>query len=698
MGEFVSVDPERVRKLANRLKDLEEALARHGSSIRKKFREWDGDLDVSLIGKQTHAVGDDARDMAKRADVARNLEEHGEDAALCTPGGNLVSIPWDMKDVRAQSAKEAKQEAQTLKTALDDLQQIKLAPPGSGLKLIDPHSKDGSRADIKAIARSLLDHKDDPVYLAAFAEAGGIRQAARLGHVLHQQDGTHGGKVLSDESTKLIGQYARGVNHIFHLPKTGKNALHPDSLKSLTHPPGGDMWSVGTLFKYGPKGDKWDSKVLSLVGGAMLDWRRKQKTMRPSYSSPTPPYSAGGYVGKDDGGWYHALGLDPDYLSNSGDENDKIVAGIRANDPALAVISRLGQNAGASRDLLGDDSVASKRYASDLLDFRWQTPGPELQDDSEGPRSVLTLAATDRSPEHRDQSGRAAANILVAAPKMKDVFDARNDFEKEQYTNYPKGTAVALAGITGTWARDLGGTSTSAGPKANGYSDGHLVINQKTIDKVMQLFVKDNSAAASQFDAALDRQIAAAAADPKHRDADLYRLGNAAGLFTNAKTHVGYSTAMEKDEQAKRNLFWANTVAGLVGGLPGPESEGTETLARGLLWGQMLLGGGRAALTDAFDVGHADRQEAVNKEQARNAHMGFAPSIAEGLIRSGTVEAPQRRDWYDPKTKTVKPSAHNDDSFNSWWLEAFDKKPVKNARESFQNGFTDDPTRSFDGK
>ncbi|WP_432001873.1 hypothetical protein [Streptomyces sioyaensis] len=700
MGEFVSVDPERVRKLANRLKDLEAALARHGPSIRKKFRDWESNIDLSLISKQAHAVGDDGRDMSKRADLARNLEEHGDDIVLCTPDGSLVSIPWDIKDVKKQSAKEAKQEAQTLKASLDDLQEIKLTPPGSRFKLIDPHAKDKARADIKAIAQSLLDHKDDPAYLAAFADAGGVGEAARLSRVLHQQDGTHDGKVLSDESTKLIGQYARGINHIFHLPKAGKNSLNPDGLKSLTHPPGGDMWSVGMLFKYGPSGDTWKPEVLSEVSGAMLDWRRKQKAMRFRYSSPTPPYSQGGYVGDPDDCWYDSLDLD---LSGDSDSDAKAVAGIRANDPALAVISRLGQNAEASRGLLGANSAASKRYASDLLDFKWQTPGSKPQDDSDGPRRVLTLAATDRSPEHRDQSGQAAANILAAATKMKDAFDGRNGFEKEEYTNYPKGTAIALAGITGTWADDLGGTGMTATDGLPIYAEHSLVAKGSDTIKIMQLFAKDNPGAAVMFDATLHQQVSDAVSD-EHPANQLTKLGSAAGLFTKAKVGIKYKKAQQIDEDHQLNLDILNTAGAVFGFLPGPKGADGETLRgamraaeKGLEYSQNMVLLGRTIVAphqDPFSVDNADKQETLNEDEAREQYKTFSPSIAQGLIRSGKVPAPEGKTWYDPESKTIAVNPKNHSEFDGW----FNNVTARQSHlASFRDGF-DSSEGALDGK
>ncbi|WP_406137393.1 hypothetical protein [Streptomyces sp. NBC_01089] len=682
MNDYVGVDPARIRKLADRLKDLESALSKHGATIRKNFKEWDGSLDLSLIAQQLHAVGDDGRDMSKRADLARNLEEHGG-IGMCTPDGNVLDIPWDMAGVRKESAKEAKEEAQTLKKALDD------------------PKADGSRDDIKAIAQSLADHQDDPAYLTAFAAAGGIADAARVGSAFHQEDGTHGGKVLSDDSTKVIGQYATGINRIFALQKSGKIPPNPDYAKALSDPPGGDMWSVGMLFKYGPKGDQWDPKVLSQVGGAMLDWRDKQKAMRPGYASASPPYSAGGYVGKDDGGWYHSIGLDPDYLSKGADDNNQIVDGIRANDPVLAVISRIGESPDASRDLLGHDNDASKRYAKDLVDFKWQTPGDPPRDDSDGPRRVLTLASTDRSPAHMDQSGWAAANVFAAAKDQKDIFDGRNGFEKDEYAAYPKGTAVALAGITATWADQIGGSGLQ-NDQALGYDAVHhvQVANKKDMVKVMQLFAKGNPGAAAMFDVTLHQQVAAAISG-EHPDDTLTALGNTAGMFTNAKVGIKYTEAQQVDEKHKFNLAVLNTAGTLFGFIPGPkEAVGVAKVAeKGLKYSQNLALVGRtivAPQTDPFSLDNADKQEALGKEEAEQQYDSFAPSIAEGLIRAGKLPVPTEGDssWYDAQTGTVSPAAMNQKEFQGWWTRQVRGHPYLH---SFEVGF-DHSEKSPDGK
>ncbi|MFE9410109.1 hypothetical protein ACFYN0_15120 [Streptomyces sp. NPDC006704] len=688
MGDYVGVDPVRVRKLADRLQDLEGALAKHGALIRKNFTSWESGLDLSLLSQQTQAVGDDARSMSKRADLARSLLLEGDASGLCTPDGNIINIPWDMTDVNAQSAKEAKQEAATLKKALDN-------------------PKDASsREDIEAIARSLADHQDDPTYLAAFANAGGIVDAARVPRALHEEDGTHGGDVLSKDSQNVVAQYATGINRIFTLQTAGKIPPNPEYAKALTNPPGDDMWSVGMLFKYGPKGDAWDTEVLTKVGGAMLDWRKAHQ-MRPTYFQGKVTmggYLSGGFVDPKDC-WYDSLGLAHSSHSESIYDAQDRVAAIEANDPTLAVINRLGENADASRHLLGNND-SGKRYAEQLVDFRWQTPGVMATDDSDGVRQVLTLAATDRTPEHIDESGMAAANVIAAAAKQKDLFDARSGSDKEEYPNFPNGTAVALAGITATWADDLGGTGMSTEGGTAGYSTRYhsLIGNNADTVKVMRLFAKDNPGAAAMFDVALHEKVSEAAAskDPKKA---LTAIGNTAGMLTKAKVKESYTEAQQIDEEHKTNKIILDTAGTLFGFLPAPNlgeaaSKISQKIAeKSLKYSQNLAVIGRtivAPQTDPFSTDNAAKQEALDVDSAKDQKVAFTSSIAQGLIRSGAVPPPTGASWYDPQTGTVAANAIKDTDFQGWW-NRLPSSAGNDYQGAFYGGF-DHAEVSPDGK
>ncbi|MFI0939315.1 hypothetical protein [Streptomyces sp. NPDC021020] len=691
MNDFAGVEPHRVRQLADRLQALATALAKNGPVIRKHFGTWGPALiDLGPLAAQTAQVADDAHDMGRRADQALNLSHALKPRGTIGPHVTWVNVPWEVAQI--DTAREAQQEADLLAQVMDDPR----AP--------------ASRATIAEIAQSLADHQDDPAYLQAFMANGGMDQAARAARVLHEQDGTHDGVVLDKESEAMLAQFGQGVQAATTMAAQGKITMSADWEKKLTQPAGGDMWSVGMLFTYGPPGDKWNPEILSDVSGAMLDWRQTHD-MRPRYAKPAPPYSAGGYVDPPDA-WYTTLGIHCDYVRHGGDHTADLKA-IEANDPSLALLDRLGENPDASRDLLGQDTADARRHAGQLVDYTWQTPGPTTWDDSTAVNRVLIMAATDRSDAHADRSGQAAANILQAAAHQNDVFQQRDGFEKGEYPTYPPQTAIALAGITGTWADELGKT-TQQSSGAHGYDPqfGHLVMYHDDVVNVMQLFARDNPGAAAMFDVTMHQKVAdaAAQADP---DVELTALGNMAGLFTKAKNGLSYTEAQQLDEQHKTNQAILDTV-GIVfeGGSPpaGLEGKSKTFITKGLKYSQTLVKWGRgvgAKQTDPFSTDNAGKQEALNEKNAKDVTFSYTPALAQGLIRAGAVPPPPAGvRWYNPATMTVAPGAYQDENFVSWWTDQHDLPPehpgsdgpAANARQdAFEKGYNKSEG-SHDGK
>ncbi|MEV6009573.1 hypothetical protein AB0M29_22515 [Streptomyces sp. NPDC051976] len=669
MNDFAGVDPDRLRTLADRLKDLADTLARVGPTIRNNFSEWGGTLNLGPLHQQATQVGEDARKMALRADEALNLLRQPNGAAFCTPTGDWVDIPWDTKDIN--SAQEAQQEAATLKNALD-------------------HPKDAaSRETIAEIGQSLADHQGDSAYMTAFMRAGGIADATKVARALHSEDGTHDDVVLAKDSERILGQFGQATQTMSTLAVKGDYPKPaPDYLAALTSPPDGDMWSVGMLFKYGPPGGKWDPKVLSGVSGAMLDWRDKQGAMRPLYEMMPSGGGPPAYYG-DGKAWFNDLGLNNAVYPGS--KSDRTVAAIRANDPVLAVLDRLGDNPKGSRDLLGQDTADSKRHAAQLLDYKWQTTGPATMDDSEPVSRILTLAATDRSPAFQDESGHAAYNILAAAAKENDAFNGRSKEERLEYMAFPQSTAVTLAGITATWADQLGATSRNAGPQAGGYStkEHGLVVPHDDLVAAMQLFVRDDPSAAAMFDASMHQQLGDAAGS-KDSSAAVTDLGVMVGLFTKAKNGVSYGNAAQLDEQHKYNLTILNTAGVLYSGSTLPKSLTGKFVTKGFKYSQTLLTWGRsvkAPTTDPFSTNNAAHQQAVNSANAKDVENSFTPALAQGLIRSGKVPIPVGMSWYDPTSETVSPEAWNNTDFITWTTTDGVSGQVDDATTDLSTGF-----------
>ncbi|WP_277439148.1 hypothetical protein [Streptomyces sp. SPB162] len=103
--------------MANRLKDLADALDREGTAIRANFSRWDGTLNLVQLAQQAAEVRKNAKDMSLRADLAANLLRQGN-ISFCGVKGDMVNVPWDTKDIN--TAQEAQEEAAALKKALDN--------------------------------------------------------------------------------------------------------------------------------------------------------------------------------------------------------------------------------------------------------------------------------------------------------------------------------------------------------------------------------------------------------------------------------------------------------------------------------------------------------------------------------------------------------------------------------------------------
>ncbi|WP_335980869.1 MULTISPECIES: hypothetical protein [Streptomycetaceae] len=672
MTDFAGVNPQRLRQLANRLADLAAALASDGGTIRTDFDRWGGSLNLSAIGQQAQQVGDDAHAMALRADEALNLLDGAGQPYLCGINGDMYQIPWDTKDI--DPAKEAQQEASELSKAL--------ANPK------DPNS----RQIILNVAQSLSDHGKDSAYMTAFMINGGIKDMTGAANALHAEDGTHDNTLLSKESVAAMAQFGQATQTLADLAVKG-DYPHPapDYLAPLTHPTDDDAWSIGMLLKYGPSGDKWNAQVLSDISGGMLDWREKQGAMRPDYEMFPGGGAYPGYYG-DGKAWFDDLGLTGAVGSKSG--ADQTVAAIRANDPVLAVLDRLGDNAQGSRDLLGQNTAASKGYAADLLEYNWQTTSRTgTVDDSEPIGRVLTLAASDRSPDFADQSGQAAYNILAAAAKENSTFAGRSQKEQLAYFTYPQSTAVALAGITATWADQLGASSKIAGSQAGGYSttEHGLVLPHDDLQAAMELFTRDDPSAAAMFDTAMHAQLSDAAGSSD----DITNLGNMIGLFTKAKNNISYSAAQQLDEQHKANLAVLNTAGVLFSGTSLPKGVTDKVVTKGFKYSQTLATWGRsvkAPTTDPFSTDNAAAQQAVNSKDAKDVEKAYAPALAQGLIRSGKIPAPAGQTWYDPKTQTVSPDAWQNTDFTSWFTGTSVASTTNGVMGDLDSGF-----RTYEG-
>ncbi|CAM3248211.1 hypothetical protein ACH4LN_27105 [Streptomyces albus] len=645
MNDFSGVDPYRLRDLANALQGLADTLDREGKTIRDLFTKWEGTLGQGVLTQQAAQVRDDARSMALRADFAYNVLLQPRIGPVNSPlPPNWVNIPWDVS--RIDTAQEGAQEARSLLAALNN-----------------PDSPQ-SRTTLRMLSQSLADHANDPAFLQAFMNAGGLEASARAARFLHTQDGTHGEAVLSQESEQILARFGQAVQAATSLAEQGKIKLSPTYLEALTKPKGGDMWSVAMLFKYGPKGDKWDAKVLSSVGGAMLDWRSKQQ-MRPDYSPPSMNiggYVPGGYV-EGDNPWYESLGLNVSYLSvGSGDAAVRI-RGIAANDPSLILMQRVGENADASRQLLtGPDGA---RHAKALVNDKWHTPGPQSFNDAQWPAAVIIAATTDRKG-HPEQSAEAAANVINAGAAEYGAEKGKNEYQKTQYP-VPAGITRALAQVFATYVPDFaeshGMPKDQAAAAATGKDNaGRLIVGHQTALNFLSMIMQNKDDAGNVVNA-VNAQVSLTAArgmDSPEAGTYMENLAELQGEVTAAGHQVGLDAEKLKDEANKKTVLWVDSLGAAVTAIPGIPVQGE--------WVQTAIAGALPAIKDSFSVDNAQKYQEAADIKFYDDRSAMRLPLMRGLLLGGKIKPPEGHpEWANGQISLKTPGDLTD--FNSWWQQ-----------------------------
>lgn len=667
MSEFTGVDPLRLRELANALQGLADALDADGTTIRNLFSKWEGTLGQSVLTQQTTQVGDDAHNMALRASLAYSLLLQPRFTSANSPHSNWVNIQWDVSQI--DTALEGQREAMSLLEALDDPD--------------DPQS----RATIQMLSQSLEDHADDPAYLQAFMNSGGLDASVRAARFLHDQDGTHGSTVLSSDSQEILASFGLAVQSATSLAEQGEIQLPANYLDKLTSPPNGDMWSVGMLFQYGPNGDKWDPKVLSTVGGAMLDWRSGQE-MRPNYSEPTilgTGYVPGGYV-ESDNPWYDNLGLDVSYLTVGADDAADRIQAIAANDPSVILMQSVSENPDASRLLLtgpdGDD------HAKVLVDEKWHTPGPQSFNEAQWLTAVITAATSDRTG-HPTESVEAAANVINAGAAEYGDEKNKSEYDKSQYP-VPGQITHALAQVFATYVPDFA--------QSHGMPEGQAAAPATGADNAGDADRRTrDSAEFHQHDRAEQRrrrtpgQLRQRADLPDGRDgngisrgADLpEQPGRAARRGDRHAHQTGLDAEKLTDEANKTTVLWVDSVGGAITSIPG--------LPPGAEWVQTLITAGLPAVKESFSTDNAQKYQEGAGSKFYDDQSSMRLPLVQGLVLSGQIEPPENHPEWANGQITLDDAGDRTD-FNSWWqqlagqpdlhLDDFDDE----MRDAFERG------------
>jgi hypothetical protein len=301
------------------------------------------------------------------------------------------------------------------------------------------------RRRVSDLAAALRHNADDPAFNIAFYSSGGAAMAAGVARRLHDADGTHDHDPLSAESDAIVADFAYSVAATSAMVDDGRIQHGERLLDPIVHPAGGDFWSAGMLFAHGPKGTEYGKGFLAAAGRSVLDWRR-QHPDGITYFDGTKVVSKypvpSGYVG-DKGSWYDHLGLRPDYLTQGADEQATTVGAVLANDPTRNILGVLGQNGGASTELLGGEN--GRRYAKDLLDPRWVIPHTGEKGDESAARVILAGTV----PRVLGEGG------LLRTQAAANVFQAADNAQRSGLDRLPADLTRALGGMARTYILDL---------------------------------------------------------------------------------------------------------------------------------------------------------------------------------------------------------------------------------------------------
>ncbi|UNS99898.1 hypothetical protein MMF93_28155 [Streptomyces tubbatahanensis] len=470
--------------------------------------------------------------------------------------------------------------------------------------------------------------------------------------------------MLSAESEQILRRFGQAVQTATSLAGQGKIQLTPQYLEKLTKPKDGDMWSVSMLFKYGPKGDKWDAKVLSAVGGAMLDWRSQQQ-MRPGYSPPSMTiggYVPGGYV-ESDHPWYENLGLNVSYISVGADDAAARIRGIAANDPSLVLMQRVSENAAASRQLLtGPDGA---KHAKALVDDKWHTPGSQSFNDAQWPAAVITAATTDRTG-HPTESAQAAANIINAGAAEYGEEKNKSAYDTSQYP-VPAGITRALAQVFAAYVPDFAashgmGKDQPAAAATGTDNAGRLIVGHQTASNFLSMIMQNKDDAGNVVNA-VNAQISLTAArgmDSPEAQTYLENLAELQGGVTTAAHHVGLDAEKLKDEANKKTVLWVDSLGGAVTAIPGLPIEGE--------WVQMAIAGALPAIKESFSTDNAQKYQEGAEITFYDDQSAMRLPLLRGLLIGGKIEPPQGHPEWANGQINLKTAGDLTD-FNSWWQQ-----------------------------
>lgn len=547
MGDYVSVDPERLKQLADALQDAAALIPDKKSTISSNINGWSGSWNAGKVDALATWLDGQWRAMQDRADLAATAAHTPVVTTMDDPHAHWRGIPWDVTD--QVLAQEGWQDATNINRDLTS---------------DDPDAVARAQAEL---ANALTAHADDPAWMQAFLQYGG---ADVINTANQSVLGDH--LPISSEGQHQLAAYGTGLAAATTMAEDGTITVPADTFSVLYD--GDNVMSTGVMMKFGPAGDHYGSQFLANTADAALDWRDSHPP-RPGYSEPmttSAGYVPGGYV-QDDDDWWTQYGINVSYLTAGADEAADGIDLIREYDPVLAILDVTGDDQEASQLLLTGDQ--GDEHAHQLVQYDWATPPGT--DDSAPVAEVILAATTDREGPEGQASAEAAANVFQAGY---DLYhdDPRNDYTRELYPQLPPTLAQGLSAMASAYVVDLGQSTAQSDPSINGTThntaaDAWMVqTNTAVINGYLGLFTTDPTAAGS-FQGAVNAQIQAAAAAtatwPDEATSALEQAGYLNGMTAIAISNQGYEDAQEADAAAAREKAYVDATVGIIRAVPG---------------------------------------------------------------------------------------------------------------------------------
>ena len=346
---FVMVNPSRLTSLAQRLHALTASLGSEPATVRSAYHAWGSDLDVSPLTSSTGRVATEADKMDDRAVLAFAAMNMPRITSVGAEPPTMFGIKWDYTEDDLRVA--ASQVAAYLHVPDEDY----------------PSDNEGYNAAMEERIRQIGDlldlNHDDTTFQEGFWPTA-APYVANLANILREgQDAEDNQAPLSDDWRNVLSQYSSSFAAATLLAERREITLPPETYTPFTEASDEDMWSVGAFVASGPDGSQWGSQFLADAGTRVLQWRADHQGEIPTFfegGAYGTTYVGSAIVG-DDNGWYQSIGIDVGdgtYAGTDMEELQRRMGLIAANDPALAILGKLGENQLASQLLLsGPDPV-----------------------------------------------------------------------------------------------------------------------------------------------------------------------------------------------------------------------------------------------------------------------------------------------------------------------------------------------------